>query len=204
MHAGNHAITEQDIKNFVKGAQEGSPESFANLYAQFYDKIFRYLYFKTANKQDAEDLTEDVFLRMLESISSFKWKKVPFSSWLFRIAHNLVVDYYRKRSRQKSESLDFISHNIGESSDDMDRILEMNLSIKQVLKSMENLTDLQKEVMSLRFAAGFSIAETAHVMHRSENAVKALQHASIKKLRKVLLPEKPIRIYSNPISESTW
>lgn len=55
------AIMQQDIKNFVKGAQKGNPESFANLYAQFYDNIFRYLYFKTGNKQDAEDLTEDVF-----------------------------------------------------------------------------------------------------------------------------------------------
>jgi RNA polymerase sigma-70 factor (ECF subfamily) len=87
------------VETLVRRAQDSVTTSFTGLYEQFHDKIFRYIYFKTGNPNDAKNITEDVFLRMLESINSFRWKGHPFSSWLFRIAHNLIVDHFRKRSR---------------------------------------------------------------------------------------------------------
>ena len=174
------------IKKLVTGAQMADTESLAALYEQFYDRIFRYLSFKTGNVIDAEDLCEEVFLRMLESISAFKWKGVPFSSWLFRIAHNLIVDYFRKKGRKKQKPLQDAERTIDTASKDIDQEIDNKLSIQVVHKAMNELTKLQREVISLRFAGELSIAETAIAIGKKENAVKALQHAGIRNLRRTL------------------
>ena len=186
MRAGIDAPSQDEIRDLVRKAQEGDSASFAGLYEVFYDKIYRYVMFKTGNVSDAEDITEEVFLRMLESINSFKWQGFPFSSWLFRIAHNLVVDHYRKKGRQKTTPLEDASAKVGALTYDIDTQLDVELSMTQVYEAMEGLTKLQKEVLSLRFAAGLSVLETAESLGKKENAVKALQHAAIKKLRGLL------------------
>lgn len=182
------APTKLEVEDLVRQAQQGQSEAFAGLYDAFYDKIYRYVMFKTGDTLEAEDLTEEVFLRMLESIGSFKWQGYPFTSWLFRIAHNLVIDYYRKAGRQKKTSLDDAMRVVGSDGVDVDRKLDIELSIKEVKDAMGGLTQLQQEVLSLRFAGGLSVAETAEAMGKKENAVKALQHAAIKKLRTLLGP----------------
>ena len=176
------------IEALVQRAQDGDATSFAELYERFYDKIFRYVRFKTSSSPDAEDITEEVFLRMLESINSFKWKGHPFSSWLFRIAHNLIVDYFRKSARHKTAPLEEARAHVGASSHDMDQHLDIKLSVERVQQVMVELTDLQKEIMSLRFGAGLSVRETAEATGKNENAVKASQHAAVKKLRTLLGP----------------
>jgi RNA polymerase sigma-70 factor (ECF subfamily) len=184
----NDAPSKEEVEDLVRRAQQGHSEAFAGLYEAFYDKIYRYVMFKTGDTLEAEDLTEEVFLRMLESIGSFKWQGYPFTSWLFRIAHNLVIDYYRKAGRQKKTSLDDAMRVVGSDGVDVDRKLDIELSIKEVKDAMGGLTQLQQEVLSLRFAGGLSVAETAEAMGKKENAVKALQHAAIKKLRTLLGP----------------
>jgi RNA polymerase sigma-70 factor (ECF subfamily) len=184
----NDAPSKEEVEDLVRRAQQGHSEAFAGLYEAFYDKIYRYVMFKTGDTLEAEDLTEEVFLRMLESIGSFKWQGYPFTSWLFRIAHNLVIDYYRKAGRQKKTSLDDAMRVVGTDNVDVDRKLDVELSIKEVKEAMGGLTRLQQEVLSLRFAGGLSVAETAEAMGKKENAVKALQHAAIKKLRTLLGP----------------
>ena len=123
---------------------------------------------------------------MLESINSFKWQGHPFSSWLFRIAHNLVVDYFRKKSRQKTTPLEEARTIIGASPQDMDSQLDIKLSFRRAHQAMGGLTDLQREVLSLRFGAELSVRETAKAIGKKENAIKASQHAAIKKLRFLL------------------
>lgn len=184
----NDAPSKEEVEDLVRRAQQGHSEAFAGLYEAYYDKIYRYVMFKTGDTVEAEDLTEEVFLRMLESIGSFKWQGYPFTSWLFRIAHNLVIDYYRKSGRQKKTSLDDAMRVVGSDGVDVDRKLDIELSIKEVKDAMGGLTQLQQEVLSLRFAGGLSVAETAEAMGKKENAVKALQHAAIKKLRTLLGP----------------
>ena len=184
----NDAPSKEKVEDLVRRAQQGHSEAFAGLYEAYYDKIYRYVMFKTGDSLEAEDLTEEVFLRMLESIGSFKWQGYPFTSWLFRIAHNLVIDYYRKSGRQKKTSLDDAMRVVGTDGVDIDRKLDVELSIKEVKDAMGGLTRLQQEVLSLRFAGGLSVAETAEAMGKKENAVKALQHAAIKKLRTLLGP----------------
>ncbi len=174
------------VEALVKGAQDGDAASLAALYEHFYDKIFRYVSFKTGNSNESEDIVEDVFLKMLESIGSFRWQGHPFSSWLFRIAHNLVVDHFRKRSRRKQVPLEDVAELVGSTSHDVDSRLDVKASLARVQDAMSELTALQREVLSLRFAAGLSVMETAQAMGKKENAVKALQHVAIKRLRVIL------------------
>ena len=175
---------EIDIKELVKGAQNGDTDSFEGIYQVFFPKIYRYILFKVGEVADAEDLTEDVFVKMLESIRSFRWKGHPFSSWLFRIAHNLVVDRLRKRSRQPTEPLEDI---VEASHYNLDHQVELRLTIDEVNEAMKSLTQAQRDVITLRLGTtGLSLAETAKVVGKKENAVKALQHAGILKLRRLL------------------
>ena len=181
-------LNKDQIDRYVVLAQKGESSAFEALYDHFYDQIFRYIAFKTSDSLIAEDLTEDVFLRMLESIRKFKPQGHPFSSWLFRIAHNRVIDHYRKRGRDKNVPLDTVLTTVGESQSTLDTYVETKLAMREVNQAMENLTDLQREVLNLRFAGGLSIKETAEAVNRNENSVKALQHSAVKKLRVLLQP----------------
>lgn len=187
-----------DVNGLVINAQQGNASAFAALYEHFFDQIFRYVSFKIGNSLEAEDLTGEVFIRMLESIKSFKPKGHPFSSWLFRIAHNLVVDYFRRMGKRKTVVLDVVESTAGhDPTGDIDRYVDQGMVMEEVYKAMGGLTNLQKEVISLRFAAGLSVAETARAVGKNDNAVKALQHAGLNKLRKLL--DKQSALSSNPV-----
>ncbi|MCH8870097.1 MAG: sigma-70 family RNA polymerase sigma factor [Chloroflexi bacterium] len=178
-----------EVATLVRMAQEGDTSSFGELYERFFDQIYRYVSFKTGSPSEAEDITGEVFVRMLESIHKFKWQGHPFSSWLFRIAHNLVVDHFRRKGKRNVVSLDNATINVEAVAVDVDSHIDTEMSMDEVRKAMVGLTVLQKEVISLRFAAGLSVAETAEAVGKKENAVKALQHAGLKKLRRFLNPE---------------
>ena len=178
--------SQTDVSALVREAQQGGAAAFSALYEHYYDSIFRYVSFRTGNTTEAEDITAEVFVRMIESIHRFKWKGYPFSSWLFRIAHNLVVDFYRKKGRRRVVSLENAPPIMEEGVVDADARMDLELTMGDVRRAMEDLTDLQREAITLRFAAGLSVAETAKAMGKKDNAVKALQHAGLKKLRRAL------------------
>ena len=180
-----------DVAALVQLAQQGDTASFGELYEQFFDRIYRYVSFKTGSASEAEDITGEVFVRMLESIHKFRWQGHPFSSWLFRIAHNLVVDHFRKNSKRSIVSFENTATNVEAAAVDIDSHIDTELYMGEVCKAMVGLTELQNEVISLRFATGLSVAETAEAIGKKENAVKALQHAGLKKLRRLLNPELP-------------
>ena len=90
----------QDEQGIVRQAQQGDKDAFTQLYEAYFDKIYRYIVIKIGNKAEAEDMTQQVFLKAYQSIRSYKFKGVPFSAWLFRIAHNQIVDYFRKQSKR--------------------------------------------------------------------------------------------------------
>jgi len=173
----------QDEQDLVHRAQQGDKEAFAQLYEDHFDKIYRYVALRIGNKTEAEDVTQQAFLNALRSISSFKWKGTPFSAWLFRIAHNLVVDYLRKGKKQTTTPLD---ESLVDSDSNPQREAEYRLDIEQLVSATKQLTAAQREVISLRFAGELSVAEVAKVMGKSQGAVKALQHSAIVALRKVL------------------
>ena len=96
----------QDEQDVVRRARDGDKESFAELYETYFDKIYRYVAVRIGNKTEAEDMTQQVFVKAYKHVHSYKWQGVPFSSWLFRIAHNVVVDFYRKESKRPTVPLD--------------------------------------------------------------------------------------------------
>jgi RNA polymerase sigma-70 factor (ECF subfamily) len=172
----------QSEESLVRRAQKRDQEAFAQLYEEHFDKIYRYLALRIGNETEAEDMTQQVFLNALQSISSFRWKGIPFSAWLFRIAHNQAVDYLRKKKRTAVP----LDESLASNGDSPQRIAEYKLDIEQLLLATNQLTEAQREVVSLRFASGLSIAQVAKVMGRSQGAVKALQHSAIVALRRAL------------------
>jgi len=174
----------QDEESLVRRAKQRDQEAFAELYEEHFDKIYRYVALRVGDKTEAEDMTQQVFLKALQSISSFQWRGIPFAAWLFRIAHNQVVDYLRKKNKPAAILLD---ESLVSSDNNPQLLAERRLDIEQLLLAAKRLTEAQREVISLRFAGELSIAQAAKTMGKSQGAVKALQHSAIIALRKILL-----------------
>ena len=121
-----------DVDKLVRGAQKGDARSFASLYEHFFDQIFRYVSFKVGNSTEAEDITGEVFVRMLERITSYKPQGYPFSSWLFRVAHNLVVDYFRKKGKRKFTDLETVETTLGQAPVDIEGHVDQQVAMQQV------------------------------------------------------------------------
>ncbi|UCE98010.1 MAG: sigma-70 family RNA polymerase sigma factor [Dehalococcoidia bacterium] len=173
----------QDEQELVKRAQQHNEEAFSELYELYFDKIYRYISLKIGNRIEAEDMTQQVFIKALHSISSFRWRGFPFSAWLFRIAHNLVVDHFRKKTRQPVSALD---DTVIVADDSPEKLAELKLDIEKLAMAVKKLTPAQQEVIALRFSSEFPIAQVAEIMGKSEGAVKALQHSAVVSLRKIL------------------
>jgi len=172
----------QQEGNLVRRAQLGEPEAFEQLYEAHFNKIYRYIMLRVRNQEEAEDLTQQVFLKALESLGGYSWRGVPFSSWLFRIARNQVVDHVRRGSKIRMLPLDEASTLSGI---DPVALVEQKMRLDQLAIACEQLSEGQREVISLRFAGGLSVAETAKAVDRSEGAVKVMQHEALMKLRRI-------------------
>ena len=173
----------QEEESLARRAQEGDQVAWTQLYENNFDRIYRYVVLKIGNKMEAEDIAQQVFLNALKSISAFRWKGAPFSAWLFRIAHNQVVDYLRRKGKRATVPLD---ESLARANSDPRLAAEQNLDIERLVLATKRLTKAQQEVISLRFAGGLPVGEVAEVMGKSEGAVKALQHSAIVSLRKAL------------------
>ena len=189
-HPWPAAPTEQpsnaEIAEIVQRAQRGEEAAFGQLYETYVGRVYRYILYRVHNPSDAEDLTEDVFLRMLDSLKTFKWRDVPFAAWLLRIAHNRVVDFWRRGSIRATTPIEDAPP-IPSDEADPHTLAQLGSDIKELRAAMTHLTELQQRVLSLRFAAGLSIAETAKAMDRNDGAVKALQHSAVAALRRLMV-----------------
>ena len=179
------SIPVQDEESLVQRAQQQDSQAFALLYEAYFDKIYRYVAMRIRNEMEAEDMTQQIFMKMLRSISSYKSRGVPFSSWLYRIAHNQVVDFMRQQNKKATVDIDGLP--LTDPGEDPHSIMEKQMDIEDLKKATQKLTPSQQEVLSLRFAGELSIAECAEIMGKSEGAVKALQHSAVLALRKVLM-----------------
>jgi RNA polymerase sigma-70 factor (ECF subfamily) len=170
-------------ESLVRQAVEGNQSAFTQLYNEHVGRIYRYIYFRVNSQADAEDLTQEVFIKALGAISSYKWRDVHFVSWLFRIAYNQVVDHYRKQSKQKKAALE---EAVAVSIEDPVAMTDQKFEIEELSAALKELPTAQREVISLRFIAGLHIAEAAKVLGKREGTVKALQFNAIASLRKIL------------------
>jgi RNA polymerase sigma-70 factor (ECF subfamily) len=177
----------QNEASLVQRAQQRDQEALTQLYEANFDKIYRYVAFKMGDRVEAEDITQQVFINAIESISRFKWQGTSFSAWLYRIAHNQIVDYLRRKSKRPMVPLEKAATRSSDSNPT--ETAELNLDIAQVAEATKKLTKAQREVISLRFTSELSITEVARIMGKSEGAIKALQHAAIVSLRRILAVE---------------
>jgi RNA polymerase sigma-70 factor (ECF subfamily) len=185
----------QKEENLVREAVNGDQEAFARLYEVHFDRIYRYVYLKIGDRAEAEDITQQVFLSALRSITSFKWQGTPFTAWLFRIAHNQIVDYLRRKTRRPV--LMDIDETLPGGGGDPEHMVELSLNIERLSEATRHLTRAQQEVLSLRFAGGLSIEEVSRVMGKKPGAIKALQHAAVVALRKLLEIEENDKVTIN-------
>lgn len=179
-----------DIDGLVRRAQAGEREAFSNIYEHFFGGVFKYVSFRVRNYSVAEDLVQETFVRAFQSLSSFQPRGYPFSSWLFRIAHNLVVDHFRQNSKA---TLSWDEVALTSSEREPDEVAEAKLEAEELLAAMSRLTDAQRRVLELRFGGGLSLEETAKVMGKKANAIKALQHSAVQALRRIMPSREPQR-----------
>jgi len=172
------------IKSLVRKAQKGDAESFGIIYEIFAERIYRYIYLKTSSREEAEDLTQQVFVRAWEALPQFEFKKNPFSSWLYSIARNLITDFYRKK--KPDFSLD--SENAVEMPDDLDLTERLIIQdeIRQVFEAINQLPLEQKDLLLLRFVDDLSYDEIASIMNKSPLTLRVIQHRALKRLKELM------------------
>lgn len=180
-----------EVWTLVKRAQAGEAEAFGLIYDRYFDTVFRFIYFRVGNRQLAEDLTSETFLRALRRIGSFSWQGRDLGAWLVTIARNLVADHF-KSGRYRLEVttgdvLDAEREDRGPEGSPEAAVVDHITNIT-LLTAVKQLNREQQECIILRFLQGFSVAETAKVMGKNEGAIKALQYRAVRALAR-LLPE---------------
>jgi RNA polymerase sigma-70 factor (ECF subfamily) len=174
----------QNERLIVDAAKTGDERALSELYLLYFPRVYRYILARTGNTYDAEDLAEEVFMKVLEAIERFQWREAPFSAWLFRIAHNAVISQRRKETaRGKSAPLLDV---VPVDSAGPEELVEHRLALNEVMEAAQKLPDAQRQVIAYRFAAGLSVAETARAMGKGEGNVKVIQHKAIAKLREMM------------------
>jgi RNA polymerase sigma-70 factor (ECF subfamily) len=168
----------------IEKAKAYDSEALSELYRRYADAIFRYVYYRVGDQAVAEDLVSDVFVRMLEGLPSYQDIGRPFEAWLYRIAHARVVDHYRKGKRQRSAPLD--ERLVADDETDPRQLAVEREDTRRTWEAVNELTEDQQQVISLRFLAGCSTQEVARLLGKTEGAVKALQHRGLASLRRLL------------------
>lgn len=173
-----------DERELVERAKR-DPEAFGLLYERYVAQIYRYLYYRTGNIQDAEDLTARTFYRALEHLPRYQERGLPFAAWLYRIAHNIVVNWQRDRRRRPIIALDRVVTYVGVE-EDPQGVLEEREEREQLLRAFRRLSPERQELLILKFVEGMSNAQIGAIMGRSEGAIKSLYHRTLLELKKNL------------------
>jgi len=177
---------ESDVALIARAKTE--PEAFGLLYERYVARIYRYLYYRTGNRQDAEDLTARTFYRALKSLPRYQERGLPFAAWLYRIAHNAVANWLRDRSRRPVAALEAaggIASREREPHEEIERWEQQ----ERLLRVVRLLPPERQELLIFKFVEGMSNAEIGALMGRTEGAVKSLYHRTLVALREELLSE---------------
>ena len=193
---GPFPVIDMDLseeKELVRQAQK-SPDAFARLYDQYYPKIFGYVLRRSANIEAAQDITSETFLKALGKLWQFRWRNVPFSSWLYKIATNEVNQYFRKVEYRKTVSLEELQERgleLLSSHDPEGELIEAQEELKQHQDFLEiqakivQLPGKYQEVITLRFFEKKQIKEIAEILGKREGTIKSLLHRAVEKLREI-------------------
>ena len=169
----------------IRRAQALDPGALAELYDRHFDGIYRYLFTRVRHQADAEDLTEQVFLKMVDSIQRYRPRGVAFSSWLYRIAHNLLVDRYRRAARETVELSDQVRDSRPHA--DPAALAQNSEERRQLLAAVQRLTPEQQQVITMRFIDNLDVDEIARLTRRRPGAIHSMQHRALASLYRFLL-----------------
>jgi RNA polymerase sigma-70 factor (ECF subfamily) len=172
----------EHVRELVARGQQGDRDALEELYLIHFDRIYSYLHVSVGNRHDAEDLTTQTFLKMLEKIGSFKWQSAPFSAWLFRIAHNLAMDHFRARRRWQPE--EEVPEPVGDAEPSAELTAMQTIGRESMLKLIDRLSPEQQQVLTLKFVFNLPNAEVASILDKTEGAIKSLQHRALVSLQK--------------------
>jgi len=171
----------QDEAELVARAK-ADPEAFGQLYERYVRPIYNYIYYRTGNAQDAEDLTARVFQRASQHLPRYTDRGLPFSAWLYRIAHNAVANWHRDESRRQALPLNGTALT-DLRADAPEETLEARRQQELMLRAIRRLPGERQQLLILKFVEQLSNAEIGVVMNRSEGAVKSLYHRTLQALR---------------------
>lgn len=175
-------MAEWDEKAFIEAAKE-DPRAFAELYERYVDRIYGYIYHRIGNAHDAEDLTSRTFYRALSHLQGYEDRGIPFSAWLYRIAHNLIANWHRDSSRRPVVALDeSVTRNLTEPHPEM--VAESQDDTRLLREAIRGLDAARQQLLVLKFTEGLSNVEIGNIMGRSEGAIKSLYHRTLLQLRK--------------------
>ncbi|RIK41190.1 MAG: RNA polymerase subunit sigma-70 [Chloroflexi bacterium] len=183
-------IDEATLVSLLQRAQQlADPQAFDGLYLLYADRVYRFLAVRLGNAEVAEEVTAQVFLRLIEKIDRYqlapKDNAAIFTAWLYRLAYNKMVDVLRRQKHHQQVSIQ-VAAEVVPQGQLMSEIVEERIEFEQVMEKLQLLNEPQRQVILLRFVEGLSIAETAQIMDKSEGAIKALQHRSLESLRRYL------------------
>jgi RNA polymerase sigma-70 factor, ECF subfamily len=177
-------LERSEEKRLLRSAQKDNGDAFAALYRANVQAIYRYIYYRVSDRQLAEDLTSDVFMRALRGLKRYEDRGKPFVAWLYRIAHDRVIDH-RRRVNRRATDVD-IDDKPMPVRVDMDSGMMRKQAARALRSAIAQLTDDQQQVIILRFIEGYSLDDTAQAMDKKANAIKALQHRAVRALGRQL------------------
>ena len=176
-------LSQQKQQELIRRAKECDSSAFASIYEHYHEDIYNYIYHRVTSASVSDDLAAEVFLKALESIDSYTFRGIPLGVWLFRIARNLVIDYFRRGPALVEVPLEegALPPEAG-----ADAVLEMELTQQQLARALSSLTEDQQEVVILRFVDGLPPNDVAQIMGKSRGAIHSLQHRALNSLNRVL------------------
>lgn len=161
-----------------------NPEAFGELYEKYIERIYNYVYFRVGSVHDAEDLTAKVFLKSLNNLNRYKFVGLPFSAWLYRIAHNLIANHHRDQSRKREIPIeDMAVVNVASRLPSMDASVGHAQEAEALWKMINDLSPQKRELILLKFVEKLSNSEIAAVLNKSESAIKSLYHRTLLEMR---------------------
>jgi RNA polymerase sigma-70 factor (ECF subfamily) len=182
-------VAELSEKEALAKASAGDSQAFGVLYDTYAERIYNYIYYRTGNTLDAEDLTARVFFRAMRHITNYTDRGVPFSAWLYRIAHNLVANWHRDGSRRQEVALDD-GYRSNKGDEHPESALMKSEEENALLHLIRDLPEERQQLLILKFVQHMSNAEIGEIMDRTEGAIKSLYHRTLLALREEVLADK--------------
>lgn len=187
MHQEQHAETAVEEALLVQRAVNRDAEAFGRLYDMHVNRVYRHIYYRVGNTADAEDLTQQVFLKAWQAISRYKKTASPFLAWLMTISHNLVVDFYRTKKDKSYLDASVIA---GDPQSSPEQLAEARFEQQRLQRGILQLSGDEQQVVMLRFIEGFEFREIASLLGKKEGAIRVILHRALVKLRHILAKEK--------------